>query len=696
MKGHSRTIACGLAAALIAGCGGGDDAAPVAGSGGNGGSNGGGTPGTSTPAAVAPLAGGQLYVGAIGFGDTVSVELGQPAAGKLTLRFLDSQFGLAGSLVADYAAAGNGYRAGQFTAGAGAPAALAQAAAAVTFTFTLQDGVLSGALGQVPNVAAGDGSLLQGHLSAANRGAQLADIAGTYNFLRQAGTLAAAGQLRIGSDGAVRYCPGQAYADACSGGESGKLAADADQARYPGAFALSLSGKAVGRLFVARAEGAKAGQATLVVDEASRESNGTARNGSWLLQATQALGTQAIDGDWLCAEPELDSAGATTGRTARNIVSVGGTTLAADNLAADVALRYNAAAGGNANGLIAGSWPLTVDGQARQATLALLPVNARLAYQLRQVEGGTRQLMGVCTPMPAEAGNSAYLGAKANDIIKVTLGDLRPTQPAIGYDQIYYKLGRYAADPVKKFDDACEANGQNKSKSAPLATARLDDLSSFTCTKDVGTKPEDMKTLVVGPGGVPYLTDGHHTFSSVWESADGGSKARMWIKVQDNLSTLSRGAFFRTLRARKLMWLKDADNRAITPVQLPAGLGFGNGLGNDRYRSLVYFTRDIGYQQLAGATEFTEFYWGDWLRRQVKLSGYNLDDNASYLSAVRAAATAMVALAPDAVVSNGKTAAELGRLDAFNETEFTALSQPVGSAKPGKLPYAVSYRLGLH
>ena len=169
----------------------------------------------------------------------------------------------------------------------------------------------------------------------------------------------------------------------------------------------------------------------------------------------------------------------------------------------------------------------------------------------------------------------------------------------------------------------------------------------------------------------------------------------MWIKVQDNLSTLSRGAFFRTLRARKLMWLKDADNRAITPVQLPAGLGFGNGSGNDRYRSPVYFTRDIGYQQLAGATEFTEFYWGDWLRRQVKLSGYNPDDNASYLSAC-AAATAMVALAPDAVVSNGKTAAELGRLDAFNETEFTALSQPVGSAKPGKLPYAVSYRLGLH
>ncbi|MNL64025.1 hypothetical protein D3C87_1882010 [compost metagenome] len=55
----------------------------------------------------------------------------------------------------------------------------------------------------------------------------------------------------------------------------------------------------------------------------------------------------------------------------------------------------------------------------------------------------------------------------------------------------------------------------------------------------------------------------------------------------------------------------------------------------------------------------------------------------------------MVALAPDAVVSNGKTAAQLGGLTTLNETEFTALSQPVGSAKPGKLPYAVAYRQGL-
>ena len=45
------------------------------------------------------------------------------------------------------------------------------------------------------------------------------------------------------------------------------------------------------------------------------------------------------------------------------------------------------------------------------------------------------------------------------DLIDVTLGDLHPTQGAIGYDQIYYKLGRYELQPDKKFDDFCADEG---------------------------------------------------------------------------------------------------------------------------------------------------------------------------------------------------------------------------------------------
>jgi len=82
-------------------------------------------------------------------------------------------------------------------------------------------------------------------------------------------------------------------------------------------------------------------------------------------------------------------------------------------------------------------------------------------------------------PDPGPARNPAYLDAKAGDIIQVKIKELHPTQAAIGYDQVYYKLGRWQgdfdrgtwkSDPEsqldylnrtvgKKFDDYCEDMG---------------------------------------------------------------------------------------------------------------------------------------------------------------------------------------------------------------------------------------------
>ncbi|NYI02189.1 ParB/Srx family N-terminal domain-containing protein [Cupriavidus plantarum] len=682
-----------LATFALTACGGDGDGATVAtpstgSTGGNGGN--GDQPGQTVT--VKPLAGGTTYVGAVSFGDTLSVTLDQPAAGQLTVRFLDSRVGLAGSLVGEYGLdqASNTYRVSGLTAGSDAPAALATAASAITFSFSLDEGVLSGALGKVPNVKLGDGTLLQGYISAANRGAQLSEIVGTYAFLRQTGAGASAGQLNIAADGSVRVCAGQGFAADCAGGQTGSLTADADQTRYPGAYTLTLAGAKVGRVFVGR----QTGQVALFVDEPGTGANDTF--GNWVVRTAVALPANAIDGDWVCAEPELDANDAFTGRTRRNIVSVTGGTLAADNVPVDVPLTYNAVAGIKANGLIGGTWQATVASQPATGTLTLLPVSTKTAYQVRREPGSKRLLPAVCTPLPQPAAIATYVNAKAGDNLLVTLRDLRPTQPAIGRDQIYYKLGRYAKDPVKNFDDACENNGQNKSdKNLNLTTARIDDLTSFGCTQVVGNKPQDMKTLVVGPYGEPYLTDGHHAFTTMTEAPTGGPQSKAYIKVQDNLMNLNRATFFRTLRERKLVWLKDPDNRPVYPADLPRALGLSNGLGNDPYRSLVYFTRDIGYSQLSDASEFTEFYWGDWLRTVIDLKTVNLDNTASYLAAVRTAATAMVALSPDALVSNGKTAAQLGGLTALGESEFTKLSQPVTASSPGKLPYAVDYRLGL-
>ncbi len=702
-------VACGAATVLLTACGGG---------------SGNGDTGSSNPpqSTLSPLSGGAMYVGSVSFGDSIAVELDKPAAGKLTLSFLDSRYGLAGKLVGDYTIDAEGtYTVSGLTAADGAvPAALASGAADIDFQFTVEDGVLSGPLGRVPNVAAGNDALLQGYVSTSNRGAELSSIAGQYSYLRQAGNIAAVGQLKISADGSLRTCAGSVYADDCAGGESGKLEVDVDQQTFPGAFSVTLGGERIGRLFVA------GGQSSLFIDEAANATDGSPRNGNWVLKAQSLVSGSALNGDWVCAEPELDAQQALTGRTARNIISIENAVLAADNIPQDVALTYNAglATDGSIvagfNGLVSGK-----QGDAAGTPLTWLPVNAKLAYQLRKVPDGAQWLKGVCVPMAAEVEDTTYKGKEvpaagdsATKLLRVKLGDLRPTQPAIGYDQIYYKLGRYAVDIDKKFDEACETNGQNKIGKVENglgydANSRLGNLDSFGCTKNPGEKPGDMKTLVIGPAGKLYLTDGHHSFTSVWESVStdltdhggDGSQAEMYVIVKGDYSDLNRATFFRTLRANKLLWLKDNDNKPVTPYQLPKQLGLKNGLKNDPYRSLVYFTRDIGYEQPSGATEFTEFYWGDWLRTKLDVKDYNLGDApdsdyatalASYLKAVEDASRAMVALQPTDVVSNGFTAATLGGMTVFDANgELAKLAMPLTDPKPGKLPYAVDYKVKL-
>lgn len=99
---------------------------------------------------------------------------------------------------------------------------------------------------------------------------------------------------------------------------------------------------------------------------------------------------------------------------------------------------------------------------------------------------------------------------------------------------------------------------------------------------------------------------------------------------------------------------------------------------DDRYRSLVYFTRDIGYAKPAQATDYLEFYWADWLRQQPQafpLAGYDLTRagatdpdpataDTGYLNAVWNASARMVA-STDPVI-DGKTGADLGRADQIN------------------------------
>ncbi|WP_308920310.1 ParB-like protein [Janthinobacterium sp. J1-1] len=287
--------------------------------------------------------------------------------------------------------------------------------------------------------------------------------------------------------------------------------------------------------------------------------------------------------------------------------------------------------------------------------------------------------------------------------LQVSLDELRPTQPAIGYDQVYYKLGRYGAEDLimaktnkpKKFAELCEANGQDDvvTKTANIAGATLiNPPASFQCKSPVGTKPGDMKTVVIGPNGTLYLTDGHHTFSAFWDADNGvNHQLKVWVKVTDNFSKLGEYDFWAQMKKASKVWLKNGTNQAIATSQLPAAIGLKS-LGNDPYRALVYFTRDAGYVVPSTATEFLEFYWANWLRNKpvVDLSKVDTSDTTAYMAAIKTASQAMVALKATDIVSGTATAQSLGWTGVFSQAALDDLVTPTG-----KLTYSIAYKKSL-
>ncbi|WP_348788237.1 ParB-like protein [Leifsonia sp. NPDC080035] len=308
-------------------------------------------------------------------------------------------------------------------------------------------------------------------------------------------------------------------------------------------------------------------------------------------------------------------------------------------------------------------------------------------------------------------GDTRALCAEPERLLDVRIGDVHPTQPSLGYDEVYYKLGRYSTalskDAVnKKFDDWCEANGQGAAATTSAAST-LRDSSSFTCTIPLGSETADsiapMKTVVIGPQGALYLTDGHHTLTSFAEDAQGGMDTHVRLRVLGNLSGLTESAFWDAMKANKWTWLRDVDGDAITPAQLPKTVGLAS-FEDDRYRSIMYFARDIGYSA-DGAVPFQEFYWGTWLRghADIDVAGWNQDDWDASLALVKQITQAQVALAPTDVVDaeSGYTASDLSAFTAWNDGkaeskgEWAKLAQPYSSAKPGKLAYMTAYRATL-
>ncbi|THT97468.1 hypothetical protein E9531_15945 [Lampropedia puyangensis] len=295
---------------------------------------------------------------------------------------------------------------------------------------------------------------------------------------------------------------------------------------------------------------------------------------------------------------------------------------------------------------------------------------------------------------------SPNFALQEGDVVKVQLKDLHPTQASLGYDQIYYHLARKQPDlnrfepsdpnyvrqiertELKRAQDYCEDTGRGKAINHEQRTVSLIEGTGFECTiGDDAVLADKLKTVVVGPNGQLYLTDGHHTFTTLWELSDGGPELPVFVRVAANFSqTNSLASFWRLMQDNQFVWLFDAQGQAITAAQLPERLGLDT-MADDPYRSLVYLTRDMGYDN-ANVQEFAEFYWGLWLRQQgIDIHRYNLQDLSpaavivngsaetidastsatSYVAAVRDAALAMRQATPGSLIYPGVTTDQLGQ-----------------------------------
>ncbi|GAB1621143.1 ParB/Srx family N-terminal domain-containing protein [Agarivorans albus] len=315
----------------------------------------------------------------------------------------------------------------------------------------------------------------------------------------------------------------------------------------------------------------------------------------------------------------------------------------------------------------------------------------------------------------AQAENIDYLSAINSDLNASPLtfakgelrwakvGDLRPTQALIGYDQVNYKLGRYQAEPKKMYEEICESYGAGEKKvkwseqSSPLKPG------SFNCPLAIGSEAAEMKTAIVGPDGHLYLTDGHHTFSTFIDMENGGAQMPVLIKIQDNWSASESDSieqamslFWQRLAQTNNSWQFTASGEAISYLNMPTTLG-QDSLANQAFRALVYFARDISWvKKEAKAINFLEFHWGYELAKSISVDEQRLVEQAYYLSKIEEVAKQMLAYAPEqAIASSGRTAKQLGKKAAWDNNSDKTLQQLVCGSKKGrlgKLGFALSYK----
>ncbi|PLP99535.1 hypothetical protein [Cupriavidus pauculus] len=334
--------------AALGGCGGGDS--PVA-------------PAEAPATPAAPTVTPSNYAGTISFGDTILITMNAPSADNVKLTFVDSAFGLNGTIIGTLSAPAVD---GSFIvsnlvpdSANPTPAKLTDKLAGVKLTLRLGDDGLTGEISGLPNLlgtGVGAGALA-GSIAAGKVGTApvaLSSLAGVYNALTvfsaydeitgksMSPVSASVATLRLDGDGMVRLCTGEDVAT-CPTPQLGKLTL-ADQTRFPGAYDLVMESTYFrGRLIPVPNGGLRF---DMVYHDAP---SSTMFTGTWTLQPVKALAASELDGQWTCSRTNVAIGGdgfpVSDGTLVTEQLVIGGSKLTAQKEAVTLPLIVNENAG---------------------------------------------------------------------------------------------------------------------------------------------------------------------------------------------------------------------------------------------------------------------------------------------------------------------------------------------------------------
>ena len=138
---------------------------------------------------------------------------------------------------------------------------------------------------------------------------------------------------------------------------------------------------------------------------------------------------------------------------------------------------------------------------------------------------------------------------------------------------------------------------------------------------------EHLPLIVIGPGGEPYLVDGHHLALALWKYK---MAASVEARVEANWRDLAPAEFWKAMRQRGWVYLCDNRGRGpLDPEKLPKNV---TQLTDDPYRALAWAARKRGaYRKTSDS--FAEFKWANYFRGRVAMG----DSDAAFDRAVEAA-----------------------------------------------------------